>query len=153
ESPAVNVASHPSGRERLPALFGRRDELAALGTLLTTHALVTIVGPGGIGKTSLAAAALRALSDGGGTRSIAWVDLAPLSDLALIASAIAASVGVVLDERRPPLDALLAALKTRSVSIVLDNCEHLVEAIAKLVAVLIEKTNDVRFIATSQLAL
>jgi predicted ATPase/DNA-binding winged helix-turn-helix (wHTH) protein len=138
--------------ERLPPLFGRAMDLAALRELLSLHELVTIVGPGGIGKTRLAVAVADVLRDDL-MRSVGWVDLAPLADPTLIPATIAGVFGLSLDERRQPLEALVAALKKRSLLIVLDNCEHLTDAVAMIASALLAGTQDVRLLATSRASL
>ncbi|HEU0199942.1 MAG TPA: hypothetical protein VFR86_05860 [Burkholderiaceae bacterium] len=79
--------------------------------------------------------------------------VAPRSDSALIQGAIAAAAGVALGSEREPLDALVAALDRRSLLIVLDNCEHLIEAAARVAEALVERTRDVRLLVTSRLPL
>ena len=97
--------------ERLPTLFGRADDLAALHELLPLHSLITIVGPGGIGKTRLAAG-LADTCRHDATRALAWVDLAPLSETILIPATVAGTLGLPLPENRDPLETLIAALET-----------------------------------------
>lgn len=138
---------------RLPDLIGRAGDLAALVQLLSQQALVTLAGPSGIGKTRLAAAALEVFRNYQQVRGAGWVDLAPLTDAALIPSTVAAAFRLPLDEMQEPLSALVAALKERSLLIVLDNCEHLIDAAAKVAAALVEATNHVRVLATSREAL
>ncbi len=85
--------------------------------------------------------------------SVGWVDLAPLADPTLIPGTIARVFGLSLDEQREPLDALVAALKKRSLLIVLDNCEHLTDSVAMIASALIAETQDVRLLATSRASL
>jgi predicted ATPase/DNA-binding winged helix-turn-helix (wHTH) protein len=149
ESRSRVLTSGASFPERLPPLFGRAKDLAALQELLSLHELITIVGPGGIGKTRLAAAVADARRNGL-MRNVGWVDLAPLADPTLIPGTIARVFGLALDEEREPLEALVAALKKRSLLIVLDNCEHLTDSVATIARALIAETQDVRLLATSR---
>ncbi len=150
----------PAGESAEPAsepvvrtsLFGREDDLVALQSMLSLHPLITIVGPGGIGKTRLAAAVADACRRQL-TRAVGWVDLAPLSDPTLIPGTIAAALGLPLDEKGDPLDALVTVLKTRSALIVLDNCEHMIDTMATIARGLIRGTENLRLLATSRSAL
>jgi predicted ATPase/transcriptional regulator with XRE-family HTH domain len=110
------------------SLVGREREVAAVCALLrrAEGRLVTISGPGGVGKTRLAqgvAAALAADFSG-----VAWVELAPLRDPALAPGAVAHALGVPEGGERSATDALIAAIGERDLLLVLDNCEHVLPA-------------------------
>ncbi|MDM0117770.1 adenylate/guanylate cyclase domain-containing protein [Variovorax sp. J22R133] len=154
--PAAFAGQPASTRSTLPpphpALLGREDDLAALEKLLTAHRLVTVVGAGGIGKTSLAlwagTTAQAAHPDGA-----AWVELGPISHPALLCATVARAVGLPVGRGDDPLPSLLAGLKTRRMLIVLDNAEHLLGAVAQLAEAVIRLTPGVRLLVTSQAAL
>ncbi len=145
-SPVAPAALPEPGR--MPSLIGRETALAELRARCAVESLVTLVGPGGVGKTRLAQqlAAERARED---PRAVAWVDLAALSDAALVPEAVAAALGLVATGA-PPLQALVTALRCESVLIVLDNAEHLIEAVAELALVLLRGTAGVCLLVTSQ---
>jgi predicted ATPase/DNA-binding winged helix-turn-helix (wHTH) protein len=147
---AVESAA-PQGRlpSAAPLLFGRDEDLRALDGLLDAHALVTIAGPAGIGKTRLAQAAARARADAlpGG---VWWVDLASLADPALLPQAVAQAVGVVPDAARDVVAAVGAALSRAAALLVLDNAEHLLGAVVEFVARLRAAAPQLRLLVTSQ---
>nr|WP_275424814.1 LuxR C-terminal-related transcriptional regulator [Streptomyces sp. SID13726] len=137
----------------LPAAFtsfvGRQRELAEVRRLLGSARLVTLTGAGGVGKTRLAleTAAASARSFPGGV----WlVDLAPVRDPALVVEAAAVTLGVVDQGTRPVLELLAAQVSGRRLLMVLDNCEHLVEACAELAQGLLSAAPEVRILATSR---
>ncbi len=156
ESPAIaKIEIAPATTPRtnvpreVPALYGRDADLAALRELIGGHRLVTIVGAGGIGKSRLAQAITHAISD---TRPDgAWmVELAGLSDPARLANAVAQVLDVKMPGQRPPLDELTDGLGVRDALLVLDNCEHLLDAVAALVEGLVQSAPDITVLATSQ---
>ena len=147
----VTRAQHP--RHNLPAelssFIGRRQELGLVRGLLGTSRLVTLTGPGGVGKTRLCLQVARAVvsdyPDGVGV-----VHLAPLADPLLVPQAVAAVVGVRERPGRPLLETLIERLHTRRMLLVLDNCEHLVAACAELAKALLQGCPDVAVVATSR---
>jgi predicted ATPase/DNA-binding winged helix-turn-helix (wHTH) protein len=135
--------------QQVTQLIGREEVLAEVESLVRRHSLVTLVGTGGIGKTRLAlqtgADRLDGLADG------AWfVELAPLGDSALIVNAIAATFNLREQANRSLLDALLQYLRPRRLLLILDNCEHLVEAVAKIADAILHAAPQVRMLATSR---
>ena len=147
------------GRTNVPAQFtsfvGRDADLAAVTALLDRHRLVTLVGPGGAWKTRLAAeTAVRVLDRfPGGT----WLaELAPISDAAQVPQAVLGAIGLVDSLRREQpgqadaLTLLVDLLADRCALIVLDNCEHLIEAAARTAAELLAHCPQLRILATSR---
>ena len=133
----------------LPELFGRSEELQAVSALLAAHRLVTVVGAGGIGKSRLAQAAAHASLDR--WPHGAWmVELAGLSDTALLPSTVAGALDIKLEGSGSPTEQLVAALVPRTLLLVLDNCEHLLDAVSQLVAAVLRATPNVTLLTTSQ---
>lgn len=148
-SPALRLPPHnlPHGRD---ALLGRDADLRALAGVLRDHRLVTITGPGGVGKSRLALqAAWHALPARGG--GAWWVELTPLGDDAHVAGAVAAALGVAV--HGDPLRELLRQLGDRDPLVVLDNAEHVAAGAAQLAETLLERIPRVRLLVTSQRAL
>ncbi len=134
------------------SFVGRHDDLAHVEALLGDSSLVTIVGAGGIGKTRLALEAatsrLNDFPDG------AWlVDLSPISDAELVASAVLSALGEEQSEDIPPLEALLRHSEKRELLLVLDNCEHVIAEAARVAAAVLERCPRVVLLATSREAL
>lgn len=133
----------------LPKLFGRSEELQAVSALLAAHRLVTVVGAGGIGKSRLAQAVAHASLDR--WPHGAWmVELAGLSDPALLPGTVAGALDIMLEGSGSPTEQLVAALVPRTLLLVLDNCEHLLDAVLQLVAAVLRTAPNVSLLTTSQ---
>ncbi len=154
-SPPTTAAQPPprmTGMHPLPlqrgVLIGREREVATLVRLVRQTALVTLVGPGGVGKTRLAhhvaGEVARGFADG-----VAYVPLASLRDPALVGSAIATALGLAEWGAQPLLVLLSAALQDKELLLVLDNFEHVSEA-ALLVADLLAACAHLRVLVTSR---
>lgn len=138
---------------RLPAestsFVGRRQLLAEVKAAFVNTRLLTLVGPGGVGKTRLAHRAAadlrRTVRDG------AWfIDLAGLEDSHLVPKAAITSLGLADKSGQWPTSLLVAHLASREALLVLDNCEHLLDAVAVLADVVLKEASGVRFLATSR---
>ncbi|HET7032561.1 MAG TPA: hypothetical protein VFJ48_05510, partial [Casimicrobiaceae bacterium] len=138
---------------RTPRLFGRSEDLDAIVALLREHPVVTITGPGGIGKTQIAhAAALRVANEHPDDYrdGFWWVELAALTDGALVPAAVAQAMGVRLAGDRPTALVLRSQLASQRALLVLDNCEHLAEAVAAFVDIVTAGASRVTILVTSQ---
>jgi predicted ATPase len=136
----------------LSSFVGREKELAEVKRLLENTRLLTLTGSGGCGKTRLALAAAGELvedfEDG------VWlVDLAPLADPSLVPQAVASSLGVREQPGRSPTETLSDYLGSKKVLLVLDNCEHLIQACAELSEALLRSCPELWVLATSREAL
>lgn len=156
----LSNGSHPTDARRAPAapkhnlpsaltsFVGREREIDELTALLATARLVTLGGPGGIGKTRLAlevgANPLQKYRDG------VWlVELGGLSDPRLVARTVGTALGV-RDSGRSRLAALTDVVRSKQLLLILDNCEHLVRACAELVEPLLRACPELRVLATSR---
>jgi non-specific serine/threonine protein kinase len=128
---------------------GRGHEIAAVLERLRTARVVTLTGAGGCGKTRLAlrVAALAEARFGDGAR---LVELAPLTDPALVPASVGQALGVSERDVPTPTAGLVGALADRELLVVLDNCEHVLEGAAGLVATLVAQCRGVRFLATGR---
>jgi predicted ATPase len=142
------LESLPIPRTRL---IGRRSERATARTLLLDEGvpLLTLTGPGGVGKTRVALTVAQDVADqfAGG---VVWVDLASLRDADLVPVAVAGALGIVPGPSRPVLGDLTHHLRPQQIMLVLDNCEHLLAAIAALVATLLGSCPALQFLAASR---
>lgn len=127
----------------LKQLVGRTDELAAIRGHLETERLVTIVGPGGIGKTHLLRHALA-----GGDAVI--IELADVSGDHAVARAALVAVGAAEQADLGPAEVFAEFLEPSSLTIAIDNCEHVIDAVRDLVAIVLARCPNVRVLATSR---
>jgi predicted ATPase/class 3 adenylate cyclase len=137
---------------QLTSFIGREREMMEVKRLLTNTRLLTLTGAGGFGKTRLsvqvAADLLDAFADG------VWlVELAPLTDPTLVPQTVASVLGVREEPMRSLLAILTSYLRTKNLLLILDNCEHLIEACARLADVLLRACPNLRILATSREAL
>jgi predicted ATPase/DNA-binding winged helix-turn-helix (wHTH) protein len=161
EDPAQETAPVPerpqdTERTNLPlqssSFIGRERELAEIRARLGTRALVTLVGAGGVGKTrtalQLAAGMVDQFADG-----VFLLELAPLADGNLVAESLCRLLGVPATGDRPPEAVAIAMLRHKAMLLVLDNCEHVLEGAASLVAAILRHCPQLRILATSREAL
>jgi len=133
----------------LGPLLGRGDDLALLDALVESHRCVTVVGAGGIGKSRLAQAAAHA-GIGRWPDGVWMVELAGLNDPALLPHAIAQPLGVNVPDGDAGLIALIDALASRRMLLVIDNCEHLLDPVSAFVDRVLKAAPAVHVLATSQ---
>ncbi len=151
--PPLAPSEVPDIRRDLPSepnsFVGREQELDELTKLVRAARMVTLAGPGGIGKTRLALHVLAGLAhefpDGAH-----YAELADVTSADLVAARVAAAVGVTEEDGRPLLDTLADALHPRALVLALDNCEHLLDACAELCGRLLAAAPDLRLMATSR---
>ncbi|HEV7259649.1 MAG TPA: winged helix-turn-helix domain-containing protein [Bosea sp. (in: a-proteobacteria)] len=129
-------------------LIGRAEVVSALRDELLQSRLVTIVGPGGIGKTSVALAVARESADHFRDGTV-FLDLSPIAEPRFVAPALASTLGLSLHSEHV-VPALNTHLLGRSMLIVLDGCEHLIEAVAILAEDVLTGTTSIRIMATSR---
>src|SRR6266550_892368 len=143
----VSAAAHnlPLAATRM---IGREEVVASLVSRLSRERLLTIVGAGGIGKTTLALAVAEHLI-AGYEHGVWLVDLAPLSDPRLVPSAVATVLGLEVRTDNP-LPGLIAALRDRRMLLLLDNCEHVIDAAASLAAAILGGARDVSILLTTR---
>src|ERR671916_668446 len=136
----------------LSSFVGREKELTEVERLLEHNRLVTLTGSGGCGKTRLALAAASEVVEG--FEDGVWVvELAPLADPILVPQAVASVLGVREQPGRSPTETLADHLESKKVLLLLDNCEHLVDACATLAEALLRSCPELRVLATSREAL
>ncbi len=137
---------------QLTSFVGRNRELSDIAALIETSPLVTLVGPGGVGKTRCAVQTGADLLDGTGD-GVWMVELALVSGPGLVANAIARAFGVREVPNRPVIDSLLAYLRRKRVLLILDNCEHVIGEVRSVTSEILRMCPDVRILATSREAL
>lgn len=135
-----------------PECVAREEELASITTLLGKHRITSVIGPGGVGKTTLAieaAARQSGLFEGG-----VWVvDLAPVGDPAHVASTVGQTLGMLTRKSTSVENELAEYLRAEELLLVFDNCEHLLSAVGEVLKVLLARAPRVKVLATSQIPL
>jgi len=151
--PALRSLDNPRLPNNLPvqasSFIGRNAELTAISELISTSRLVTLTGAGGSGKTRLALQAAAGLLDGSGD-GVWFSDLAPVTDPGLVAGTVASVLGIQPEPGRPAADTLTEAIGQRLLLIVLDNCEQVIDACAKLADTLLRACPQLALLATSR---
>lgn len=127
---------------RVGPLFGRDEDLQAIADALARSAVVTLVGPGGIGKTQLA---LAAAADHG-----QLIELAEITSPADVPRAVADALGVAQRQGRTLTQSIVAAFRSRSALLVVDNCEHVIDGAAELIRAVVSGCPQVHVLATSR---
>ncbi|MBI5565384.1 MAG: tetratricopeptide repeat protein, partial [Chloroflexi bacterium] len=155
-APVVEAPRHNLPRHNLPLqlthFIGRERELIDLKQAVLTQRLVTLLGPGGAGKTRLSLQAANELLDT--FEDGVWlIELAPLRDAALIAQTVAETLNIREEPGRPLMTTLFDRLRTRHTLLILDNCEHLIEASAQFANALLRACANLRLIVSSREAL
>jgi len=151
--PLKTLATRPNNLPaQLTSFVGREKEIDAVKQLLARARLVTLTGAGGCGKTRLslqvAADELVNFSDG------VWlIELAPLSDPEIVPRVLGSALGLRDESGRPSLETLKDFLRNKNVLIILDNCEHLIEACAKLADAVLRVAPQIKLLASSREAL
>ena len=138
----------PVGREDARAFFGRAEEMERLKKLLSKSRLITLTGLPGIGKSRLAAELAADVADEF-TDGTYWVDLVPIENESLVGGAVLGALGIAERAERTELDSIVEHLDGKQALIVMDNCEHLIDACSGLVDSIIRKLPTVRVVATS----
>ncbi len=134
---------------KLSSFINRNSEVAEIKSLLREHRLVTLTGSGGVGKTRCAIqVASQLLAEG--LQEVRFVDLSPIRDDNFVASTIATVVEAPSAPVRDPLPSLPARLRHRSLLLVLDNCEHVIDGIASAAAVILQGCPGITILATSR---
>ncbi len=159
---AAPARHHPSDTHvgprpfRLPAFvtsfIGREHAVSELGKLVQDNRLVTVSGPPGIGKTRLALQLASTLRETH-TDGVVLAELAPVAEPGLVEHVAAAALGVQERRGHPPSEAIAEQVADRAVLLVLDNCEHLIEASAQMVAFLLAHCAGLRILTTSRQSL
>ncbi len=151
DHPPLRTASSHRGNlpRRLGRLVGRDADLEVVAAAMEASPVVTLVGPGGIGKTTLALASARR-SEADGRRRVWGVGLAKIADADDVPHAVATTLGVTGGAGRTLTESVVAALRSRPTLLVLDNCEHVVEGAAALARAVADDGGDTRVLATSR---
>jgi predicted ATPase/DNA-binding winged helix-turn-helix (wHTH) protein len=134
--------------ERLARMIGRDEAVAGLCAQLLNQRFVSIVGPGGMGKTTVAVSVAHALvREFSG--AVAFVDLVSIEDPRLVAGAVASTLGLMV-RTSDPIPSLIGFLEQKRILLVLDNCEHVIESVAVLAERLYTATPHAYILATSR---
>jgi len=149
-APPPAVLAPPTNRHnllpRLTPLFGRADLVAKFARQIPAQRLITLVGPGGIGKTTVAIATAEQLISA--NKDGVWIVDLGSANPAIVQSAVAAAVGI--NNPEAPMETLAAALRDARMLLVLDNCSHVIDAVARLVNAILKTAPGVNILATSR---
>jgi len=138
----------PNLPTRLSRMVGRDETAEAISAQVLDRGFVTVVGPGGIGKTTVAVSVAHALfAKFGG--ALYFVDLGALDDPSLVPSAIASTLGLSV-KADSPIQALLSFVRDQRMLLVLDSCEHVIEAAASVAERIFKEASQVHILATSR---
>ncbi len=155
----LRVAEYPCGTARqrlvvppvLARMVGRDDAVRAIAADLIADRFVTVIGPGGMGKTTVAVCVANAmLEEFGG--AVCFVDIGAITDPKLVASTIASTLGLTI-QTEDVVPALMLCVRSLRVLLVLDNCEHVIEAAAALAERIFREAPGVHILATSREAM
>jgi predicted ATPase/DNA-binding XRE family transcriptional regulator len=145
-STSQSITNLPSS---LTSFIGREDDQSDVIRLISKFRLVTLTGPGGVGKTRLAVRVgeevLGNYADG-----VWFVEFAPVLDLLLVPRVMAIAIGLHEEPQRPVIDMLSEFLREKNILIILDNCEHLLDACAQLADTLLKRCPGLKILATSR---
>ena len=133
----------------LTSLIGREREVAQVADLVSRHRIVTVVGPGGVGKTRVAGRVASTIADRF-EHGVCFVDLAALDDASEVTGAVSAAVAIRDRPGSAPLNTIADVLRDRALLLVLDNCEHVLDSTAELVVRMVNGCSGVRILATSR---
>lgn len=152
--PQKEVARRTNLPTRVTSFVGREADIQEVAGLVRDHRLVSVIGPGGAGKTSLAVEVGRGLLDMF-ERGVWFVELAPVADTEMVIPAISDALGLVQDTsiapaKLPPAARLGAYLAQKDLLLVLDNCEHVVQAAAEITDSLLASCANVKILTTSR---
>ena len=146
----IEVAEIRSDLPQEPNSFvGREHELDELRKLVSATRMLTLTGPGGIGKTRLALRTLATVADEF-SDGVCYVDLADLTNPDLVVARVASAAGVAEEQGRPLTETLAVALRPRHLLLSLDNCEHLLDECARICQLLLARSPELRLLATSR---
>jgi predicted ATPase len=136
----------------LTTFIGREKEQAEILKLIRTHRLVTLTGPGGVGKTRISLKVAGKVLDEY-ANGVWLVELAPLGDPELVAPAVASVLGIFAQSTRSHTELLINFLRSKTALVILDNCEHLLDASARLADTLLKHCPQLKILTTSREAL
>src|SRR5215470_8132237 len=144
----ATIASHANLPSPLSRMVGRDDDVCRLSSRLADDRLVTVVGAGGVGKTTVAVAVGHRLMERF-AGAVVFIDLGMVSDADLVATAVASLLGLSVRSADATPN-LIAWLRNKRMLLVLDTCEHLIDSVATLAAQILRSAPEVRLLATSR---